>query len=262
MLDIADDDFADYSGDAEAARMASLRSYGILDTAPEPQFDSIVALARVLFDAPISTITLVDEKRQWFKAKCGIDHDELPREHSFCNLAMDHGGVFVVPDATKDPRFERNPAVIGGPHIRFYAGAPLKSAGGHSLGAMCVISTSPRGDFSSSDRRKLEILASIVSNELELKKRAQEAHRMLVDQDLALRDAHFRIKNSLGYATLLAEVQSAEMSTEQLSAIAMVAWRQYSEAGGILNSSVKALRQRMTVAEYSKLIDMMPGFAM
>jgi GAF domain-containing protein len=247
--------------DAEADRLAELATYGILDTAPETQFDRIVALARVLFDTPISAITLVDRDRQWFKARSGLDDTETPREDSFCSHAMEHGDVFVVPDATQDPRFAEKSNVVGGPNIRFYAGAPLRSPGGHNLGAMCVISSDPRGNFSSDDRRRLKILASIVGNELELKRRAQQAHKMLFDRDLALREAQFKIKNSFEYATLLAEVQAVDISTEKLAAVAVAAWQQYTEAGGVLMSSIKSLRQRLSAADYAELMKAMPGFA-
>jgi GAF domain-containing protein len=246
--------------EAEAERLADLASYGILDTKPESEFDGIVALARVLFDTPIAAITLVDGDRQWFKAQAGLDVAQTAREDSFCSHAMENGGVFVVPDAQQDSRFSGNRLVTGEPNIRFYAGAPLRSANGHNLGAVCVISSDPRGEFSSGDRKKLEILANIVQNEMELKKRAQQAHKMLVDKDMALRDAHFRIKNSLEYATLLAEAQDAGTPTEKLAVLAMTAWKQYTEAGGILNSSVKALRERMSAAEYRDMLALMPGF--
>jgi two-component sensor histidine kinase len=248
------------SGDHEADRLSELNSYKLLDTPPEHQFDSIVGLARVLFDTPMAAITLVDADRQWFKARSGIDDEQHAREHSFCNHAMRDNGTFVVADARTDPRFAENPLVRGAPNIRFYAGAPLRSPSGHDLGAVCVISPNPRDDFSVADRRKLEILASIVGNEMELRRRATNAHKMLYDQDLALREAHYRIKNSLDYASLLADVQSEDMTTPKLAAIAMAAWKQYSEAGGVLTSSIKSLRARMTTAEYNDLLDMMPGF--
>jgi GAF domain-containing protein len=245
----------------EADRLTELESYGIMDTPPEPQFDAIVALARSLFDTPMAAITLVDHDRQWFKARAGMDSSQSAREDSFCNHAMENHGTFIVPDAQLDPRFASNPLVVGTPNIRFYAGAPLRSASGHSLGAVCVISPTPRDDMSAADRRKLEILASIVSNEMELKREAQTAHKMLADREFALREAHYRIKNSLDYANLMAEVTSAEISTEQLAAFAMAAWKQYTEAGGVLMSSIKSLRNRMSPEEYRKLLEMMPGFA-
>jgi GAF domain-containing protein len=246
---------------AEAERLEALASYAQVDTKRERQFDSIAELARVLFDTPISAITLVDADRQFTKASSGIADVDAPREHSFCSHVVARGEVFVVPDATQDARFADNPLVLGAPHIRFYAGAPLRGAGGHNLGAVCVISDQARGDFSAADRKKLSILASIVGNEMELKKRAEHADQLLAEKDFELRDASLRIKSSLEYATLLTEAQSLETSTEKLAALAMVAWKQYSEAGGVLNASVKSLRKRMTAAEYNSLIAMMPGFA-
>jgi GAF domain-containing protein len=243
---------------AEAARLAELTSYGILDTAPEEAFDRVVELARVLFDTPIATITLVDHDRQWFKARSGLEAGQTPREQSFCDHAMRDSSVFVVPDARDDPRFSENPLVTGAPNIRFYAGAALHGADGHSLGAVCVISPDPRDDFTAADKRKLEVLARIVETEMELKKAAQSAHT----KDIELREAHFRIKNSLDYADLLAEVQASDATTAKLSAIAMAAWKQYTEAGGVLASCVKSLRDRMGAMEYKALLDSMPGFAM
>ena len=250
------------AADREAARLAELQRYDILDTPPEVQFDRIVSLARMLFDTPIATITLIDRDRQWFKAKSGVDDQEGPRSQSFCSQAMEGDGIFFVPDAQLDPRFAENAYVVGEPHIRFYAGAPLRSANGHSLGAVCVISPDARPEFSADDRRKLQVLASIVGNEMELRKRAQHAHKLMFDKDLALREAHFRIKNSLDYATLLAEIQSDDMSTEQLSALAMTAWKQYTEAGAVLNGSIKALRERMPAKDYREMLASMPGFSM
>jgi GAF domain-containing protein len=245
----------------EAERLEVLRGYGVLDTPPEPEFDSIVELARILFETPMASITLVDHDRQWFKARAGIDFAETSREVSFCSHAMENDGIFVVPDAQLDPRFAENPLVTGEPNIRFYAGLALRSPGGHNLGAMCVISPEPRTQFRGADRRKLEILASIASNELELKRQAQQAHQMLEEKAFEMREAHYRIKNTLDYASLLAEVQDANMPTEKLSIIAMAAWKQYTEAGGVLNSCIKSLRSRLAPAEYRKLLGDLPGFA-
>jgi GAF domain-containing protein len=190
-----------------------------------------------------------------------MDSQESSREHSFCNRAMESEGVFVVPDAQADPRFCDNPHVTGGAKIRFYAGAPLRSSNGHQLGAVCVVSDKPRDNFSDADQGKLQVLARIVETEMELRLQARQAHQAMFDKDLALREAHYRIKNSLDYATLLSDIQSDDMTTEKLSLLAMAAWKQYTEAGAVLNGAVKSLRKRMSVAEYRELIDNMPGFA-
>ena len=242
---------------AEEARLADLASYAILDTAPEFQFDSVATLARALFDTPMAAVSLVDRDRQWLKARSGPLAEQAAREHSFCAHVIEQDTVLVVPDATLDPRFSGNPMVLGAPKIRFYVGAPLRSTAGHNLGAVCVISPHARDDFSAADRKKLEILAGIVVSEMELRKQVQT----LTDREQTLRETHYRLKNSLDYADLLAEVQSADIATEKLALVAMAAWKQYSEAGGVLMSSIKSLRARMSSEEYRELLSQMPGFA-
>ena len=117
--------------------------------------------------------------------------------------------------------------------------------------------TQPQREFSFGDRRKLEILASIAATEMELRKHVQT----LAERDTVVRETHYRLKNSLDYADLLAEVQSSEMSTEKLALVAMAAWKQYAEAGGVLMGSIKNLRARMPSDEYRALLAQMPGFA-
>jgi GAF domain-containing protein len=248
--------------DDETARLATLMRYDILDSPPEPQFDRVVELARVLFDTPISTVTLVDRDRQWFKARAGIAASQTPRDQSFCSRAIEGNDLLVVPDAQSDPRFADNPLVTGEPHIRFYAGAPLRAADGHNIGTVCVISPEPRHDFSEDDHRKLRVLASIVSTGMELRARERGAKTALHEQAATLREANLRIKSSLEYATLLAEVQSEDMPTEKLAAVALAAWRQHEEAGGILTVAIKSLRDRMPAPEYRALLDSMPGFGL
>ncbi|MEM9032947.1 MAG: diguanylate cyclase [Actinomycetota bacterium] len=129
----------------EAARLASLRALDLLDTAPEESFDSIVALARDIAEVPIALVSLVDECRQWFKARVGLEVSETPRDVAFCAVAIaDGSNQLVVPDATLDPRFADNPLVVGPPGIRFYAGFPFADPEGHLLGTLCVIDTEPR----------------------------------------------------------------------------------------------------------------------
>jgi hypothetical protein len=247
---------------AESLRLAELARYDILDTPAEERFDRITELAAMLFDTPIAAVTLVDQDRQWFKAHTGLSVQQTPREDSFCSQAMEHDGVFVVPDAQQDPRFADNKLVTGGPNIRFYAGARLRSSNGQPLGAMCVISANPRASFSPEEQSKLQVLARIVETEMELRLRARQAHKTMYDNDVAVRDAHYCIRNSLDYATLLADVHSPDMTTEKLSVLAMAAWKQYAEAGAILHGSVRALRERMPAVAYQELIDSMPGFSM
>ena len=127
----------------EADRLNTLRGYGILDTHPEECFDDLTRLAAFICGTPISVMSLVDEDRQWFKSKVGIEARQTPREHAFCAHAIMSPEMFVVPDATQDPRFANNPLVLGEPHVRFYAAAPLAAPNGHHIGALCVIDRVP-----------------------------------------------------------------------------------------------------------------------
>jgi GAF domain-containing protein len=128
----------------EAERLNTLRGYGILDTRPEDGFDDLTRLAASVCKTPISLISLLDEDRQWFKSKIGLEFCQTPREDAFCAHAIMSTELFVVPDASQDPRFATNPLVQGELHVRFYAGAPLAAPNGHHLGALCVIDRVPR----------------------------------------------------------------------------------------------------------------------
>lgn len=165
----------------EAERLAALRRYEILDTPPEPAFDRIVRLASHVLGAPISLVSLIDESRQWFKARRGIDASQTPRSMAFCAHAILSDDVLVVPDARADRRFADNPLVTGDPNIRFYAGAPLRTPEGHRLGTLCVIDRRPR-DLDDEKRGLLADLSSLVVDELELRR----VNRVL--GDMAMRD--------------------------------------------------------------------------
>jgi PAS domain S-box-containing protein len=128
----------------EVDRPTALRAYDILDTAPEAAFDDIAKLAAHVCQAPIALVSLVEDTRQWFKAEVGLGVRETPIEQSICAHAIRQNNVFVMSDATQDPRFAANPLVTGEPHIRFYAGAPLEAPDGLPLGTLCVIDRQAR----------------------------------------------------------------------------------------------------------------------
>ena len=125
-------------------RLQALREMLILDTPPEERFDRVVRFAADEFDMPIVLVSLVDAKRQWFKARVGLDVCETDRESSFCGHAIMRPELLVVEDALEDERFNDNPLVVGAPHIRFYAGYPLQLPGGEIVGTLCMIDRQPR----------------------------------------------------------------------------------------------------------------------
>jgi two-component sensor histidine kinase/GAF domain-containing protein len=168
-------------GTAEDERLAALYRYRILDTPDEEPFNRLAMLARDLFKTPIALVSFIDEQRQWFKARIGLDVQQTPRDFAFCTHAIqsDADKVFVVRDASQDPRFASNPLVTGAPFIRFYAAVPLQTPDGFHLGTVCVISDKPRPEGVSDEaERWLVTLAGLASDELELRlqaRRAQEA---------------------------------------------------------------------------------------
>lgn len=157
--------------DVELFRLAELDGMQILDTPPEEAFDALTRQAAQTFDVPVALISLIDDRRQWFKSRVGLDATETAREHAFCAHAIAApGDVMVVPDATLDARFVANPLVTGAPNIRFYAGAPLVTSAGHALGTLCVIDSKPR-DLTPPQRAQLRALAEQVVAQLEARGR-------------------------------------------------------------------------------------------
>lgn len=170
----------------EIKRLRVLRTLNILDTPPEERFDRLTRMAQQLLGTPIALVTLVDEARQWFKSRQGLDIEQTARDISFCGHAILGDELFVVKDASRDPRFSDNPLVRGEPHIRFYAGRPLKSIDGSKLGTLCVIDHKPR-ELRSGELQFLEDLAKLVERELNTEELAgalgisKEIERRLAD---------------------------------------------------------------------------------
>jgi PAS domain S-box-containing protein len=153
----------------EASRLDALRRCEVLDTEPEAVYDDIARLAAHICGTPVALVSLVDENRQWFKARVGIQVTETPRDWSFCAHAITHHpGIFVVGDAPSDERFAHNPLVRGEPGVRFYAGVPLVTSDGHALGTLCVIDFAPR-TLDADQEKALAVLAHHAASQLELR---------------------------------------------------------------------------------------------
>jgi diguanylate cyclase (GGDEF)-like protein len=151
--------------DDDDLRIETLRALRILDTAPEERFDRITRIARRMFRVPIALISLVDSDRQWFKSRQGLEVSETPRDVSFCGHAIHSNDVFEIPDALEDERFCDNPLVLSDPHIRFYAGSPLKALNGLKVGTLCIIDREPR-ELDEDDKQLLRDLARMVEQEI------------------------------------------------------------------------------------------------
>ena len=204
----------------ERERIAALRSYDILDTPPEPDFDDVVRLVADICEAPRAAINLIDEDRQWFKAEVGLGTREMPIDVSICAEVVLNPGLTIIRDVTKDPRLASNPLVTGHPHIRFYAGVLLETSEGFPLGTLCVLDDDVR-DLSPLQIFALETLARQVMSLLELRRALVQRDRALAArnhaeerQTLLTRELHHRVKNTL--ATVQAVAASTARSATRL----------------------------------------------
>ncbi len=169
------------SATAEAERSAVLHAYGVLDTPREEEFDDIARIAAEVCGTPIAVVNLVDTTRQFFKAEVGLGVRETPLEASFCGHAILAEDFMMVPDATKDPRFNGNPLVTGEPGLRFYAGALLKTREGLPIGTVCVLDILPR-KLDDHQVRTLRLLARQAMTQMELRKALTDRERALAEQ--------------------------------------------------------------------------------
>jgi diguanylate cyclase (GGDEF)-like protein len=174
---------------SESRRLCAVRASGLLDSGPEQAYDELAQLAAYICQTPISLITLVDEYRQWFKAKVGTEIGETPIELSFCVHALQQDDLFVVPDAREDTRFSANAIVAGDPFIRFYAGYPLSTSSGAKLGTLCVLDKVPR-KLTPEQQMALRVLARQVMSQIELKRQIEALYLAMQEKQEAERALH------------------------------------------------------------------------
>lgn len=189
--------------DTEVARLEALRQYQILDTEPEEAYDNLAQLAAFICGTPISLVNFIDENRQWFKAKVGLDVSEMPRYVGLSYLCQERRNVVVVPDTLADETLANNTVVTGYPYVRFYAGVPLITPKGDMLGTLCVIDQAPK-ELSQKQVEALVALSRLVIDQLELRRHVTEVSQIsekLVAQEQAAHaeseSARIRIANLL-----------------------------------------------------------------
>ena len=165
----------------EKQRLEALKEYSILDTLPEKEYDDITYLASHICGTPISLISLIDDKRQWFKSHHGLEAEYTSKEVAFCAHAInDKDNIFIIPDSRKDERFHDNPLVTGEPHVIFYAGIPLVNPEGYPLGALCVIDSKPK-QLSQQQINALEALSNQLMKLFELRRSNAELRNLVSD---------------------------------------------------------------------------------
>lgn len=207
---------------AEAERISALRSYGILDTPREEEFDDIVRVVSAICEAPISVINLIDHGRQWFKAEVGLGVRETPLPASICAHAILQPGLLMVSDTLNDPRFSDNPLVVGDPHLRFYAGALLETSEGLPLGTICVLDYKPRR-LDENQKALLRLMASQIMKLFELRRTnanehtaRKEAEALARENATLAREGDHRVMNSLNLVSAVLALQSRASSNNEV----------------------------------------------
>lgn len=206
----------------EDIRLKKLIHYDILDSESEAMFDDLTKLAASILEVPICLISLVDEHRQWFKSKQGLDADETPRDISFCQHAILSPELFEINNALNDPRFVDSPLVQQGPNIRFYAGAPLTDEEGDSIGTLCAIDSVPR-EITDNQREALTMISRTVMHLIKLRREKIEAEKLALVKDEFLSNMSHEIRTPLnaiiGFNDLLRKTQLTKEQAEYLETI-------------------------------------------
>jgi two-component sensor histidine kinase len=202
-------------------RLAALRAFDVLDSPAEAEFDEVVAMLARMCDVPVAVVSLVDEHRQWFKARCGVDLDGTPIDRALCAHAILQDDLMVVPDTLCDPRFVDNPLCIEYPKYRFYAGATLMTREGLALGTVCVLDHRPR-ELNADQLNLLRVTANLVMRQLELRQalRAQqevgrELAASLERNQLLLREIDHRVASSLQQVNSFLQMQALSAKTAE-----------------------------------------------
>ncbi|MBI4713617.1 PAS domain-containing protein [Candidatus Uhrbacteria bacterium] len=229
----------------EKQRLASLYAFKLLDTKQEERFDRITLIATKIFHVPISTLTLIDANREWFKSCQGLKKREGDRAISFCGHAVLNGNLFIIEDTRKDPRFSDNPMVVGKPFIRFYAGVPIKSADGARIGVFCIKDTKPR---SLSENEK-EILTGLAKwAELEINSRNL---RLILDEVEKGKSKNEAILQSIGDGAIAID-QTGNILFANDNALRMLKLKRKEAIGSNYKDLWQVVNEKGDILEFDK----------
>jgi len=201
-------------------RLAALRSYEILDTPREAEFDELAELAAQICDAPISVINLIEDHRQWFKAEVGLGIRETPLDVSICRHVLLQPGITVIQDLREDPRMCINPLVTADSGLRFYAGCLLETSDGHGIGTLCVLDRQPR-ELTQGQQVALRTLSKQVMAQLELRRSLKQKSELLEQQEMLLKEINHRTKNHLQLIIGLIQLQIRQLTDPSARAALM-----------------------------------------
>lgn len=229
----------------EAKRIAHLRALKILDSAPESRFDNITALASSVFDCPVALISLVDEDRQWFKSRCGLETEQTDRDISLCGHVVEQGEPLIINDTREDELSQDNPLTLDDDKpVIFYAGAPLKLESGLVLGSLCVIDHKPR-QFSQAQMDNLVRLATLVMDELELRAVIFQAQKTRAKLTAKTRQVEERNSKLLDLIDRFKGTRTRLIHAEKLATLGLLAAGISQEA----SQSINIVRKRLLDAQ-------------
>jgi signal transduction histidine kinase len=253
--------------DRERERIKALKSYSILDTLPESDYDDLTAIAAQICNTEISLISLIDDKRQWFKSHHGLDATETPKEYAFCAHAINNpDDSFIIQDARTDERFHDNPLVTGDPSVIFYAGVPLISDNGLPLGTLCVLDHQPRS-LSKTQIKSLNALANQVMNILNLRKTKISLEKALLNMEeknqeleqfayVAAHDLKSPLVGISGMSQLLLEDYGSQMDTNGLNMLNLLDGASV-KLGGLIDGLLSYSKSETVLQEDKSTINLM-----
>ncbi|MCE1199412.1 MAG: GAF domain-containing sensor histidine kinase, partial [Marinilabiliales bacterium] len=252
----------------EQRRIENLKSFGVLDTLPEAEYDEITFLASLLCGTPISLVSLIDEQRQWFKSHHGLDATETPREFAFCAHALNQPDqLFVIHDSRKDERFHDNPLVTGSPHVIFYAGMPLVSSEGYALGTLCVIDHKPN-HLNEDQEKALKALAHQVGRLLELRKKRAEQEQLIYELSkknealdkfvvVAAHDIKSPLNNIIMFSELFSDDYAPMLNEEGQELLQMINRSTYRLAG-LIDGILMYSRDTNLLSQTKEMVPLQP----